>query len=122
MKKILFFLVSLLHVLIWCFVLGAFINPNFARINVLYVVPLIFILHSILPFHMLESLKTKMYPTTHTQKFDEFKKQTHIPHWFDIIKESCEKWCTFNPLSPQGMLVFGLVTSIYSMKIAHKAL
>lgn len=121
MKSVLFFIVSLIHVLIWGFVLIAFTNPTLAKINVLYVIPFIYVIHTILPFHILESAKKNMYPTTHSQKFDEFKKQTVIPHYFDKLNAHLE-WCTFNPLSPQGMLVFGLITSIYSIKISNTKL
>lgn len=121
-KQCSFFLLSLLHIIIWVFVLFAFINPTLARINVLYVIPLIFILHTCCPFHILNKAKENMYPNSHEQRFNDIQKQLVLPEWFQILSKQLETRCTFNPLSPQGMLVLGLITSIYSMKLNHVAL
>jgi hypothetical protein len=53
-----FIFICLIHILIWIFVLLAFLNKKLAYINIIYIIPIIYILH-ILPFHILINIKKK---------------------------------------------------------------
>ena len=113
----LFILLAVIHIIIWMFVMLAFINPTTARINVYYVIPIIYLLQ-ILPFHIIVSLKKKVYNDDKLRKTNENEvaKYLFIPYLFNKAREFFDKFSIFNPLSPQGMLIFGLITSIYRLK------
>lgn len=115
--NILFILLCIIHVIIWIFVMLAFINKSTAFINVYYVIPIIYILH-ILPFHLIVSLKKNIYKDENIMTENENKvlKSLIIPDLFIQARNFFEKFSFFNPLSPQGMLIFGLITSIYRLK------
>jgi hypothetical protein len=99
------------------FVMLAFINKSTAFINVYYVIPIIYILH-ILPFHLIVSLKKNIYNDENIMTENENKvlKSLIIPDLFIKARNFFEKFSFFNPFSPQGMLIFGLITSIYRLK------
>lgn len=118
MKEVLFFLVSVAHILIWAFVLLAFINPKTAKINAYFVVPAIYIIH-LLPFHLLSWAKDSLYPDSSEARFDGIKSALVIPAIYDKVQTSLGNYCMFNPLSPQGMLIFGLITSIYAIHLSE---
>jgi hypothetical protein len=67
-----------------------------------------------LPFHILVESKKKIYKNNYLEKEDEFYNSSFIGY---IIKfqRFLEKKCFCNPLSPQGMLIFGALTSGYSI-------
>ena len=113
----LFIILCIIHITVWVFVLLAFLNPITAYYNVYYVIPMIYVLH-ILPFHILVSLKKKIYSDDKEKKAKEdlVSKLLVIPYIFNKIKDFFNKFSYFNPLSPQGMLIFGLITSIYKLK------
>ena len=112
--NIIFVFLCVFHIFIWSFILLAFINLKSAYINVYLIVPLIYILH-MLPFHILMKLKNHIYKNEATM----IKKQETISNWliipgiFDKLSKYLERKCTFSPLSPQGMLLFGIITSIF---------
>ena len=117
----LFIILCIIHILIWAFVLLAFLNPKTAYYNVYYVIPIIYIVH-ILPFHIIVSLKKKIY----TDDNEEIEKESTvnkfliIPYLFTNIQKFFKKYSFYSPLSPQGMLIFGLITSIYKLTKVHK--
>ena len=111
--KIIFFILCLFHVLIWIFCLLAFTNKEMAYYNIYYMIPCIYILH-ILPFHMLVTLKKNIYPDTYKIKINLFYKYIFLDKYFKF-KDILDNYCTFNPLSPQGMMCFGLITCIYKL-------
>ena len=108
---------NLVHISIWMFVLLAFVNKKTAMINILYVIPVIYVLH-ILPFHIITKGKEYLCPHTHEEKFEVIKKVLLFPHWFEQIQHLF-KHSSQNPLSVQGMLIFGALTSAY--RLLHKA-
>ena len=114
--NILFIILCIIHIVIWAFIMLAFINPTTAYYNVYYVIPLIYLVQ-ILPFHIIVSLKKHIYGDDNTRKEQEkeVSKYLIIPYLFMKAREFFNKFAYFNPLSPQGMLIFGLITSIYRL-------
>lgn len=120
MKQLLFNIVVIIHILIWAFVLFAFLNPTLAKINVFYVIPLIYIVHTLFPFHIICKVKEELYPEEHNQKEEDIDKLLIVPHHFKNISSTLDEHCFCNPISPQGMLVLGMITSVYTLKFSNK--
>jgi hypothetical protein len=114
MDKIFIFL-WILHISIWVYVLLAFLNKTTALYNVFFVVPFIYIIQ-ILPFHILEKLKKNIYNNDKIRLENQeiIRKILIFPYLFEQLSLFFDK-SYFNPLSPQGMLVFGLLTSIHTL-------
>jgi len=111
-KVILFTLVALIHIIIWVFVLLAFINIKTASINLYFVIPLIYILH-VLPFHIIVTMKKNMYPHTWEHKASTIEDNLFIVNYFRRIQIYCDKHCFQSPFSAQGMLIFGALSSAF---------
>ena len=77
----LFIILCIIHIFIWAFVLLAFLNPKTAYYNVYYVIPIIYIVH-ILPFHIIVSLKKKIY----TDDNEEIEKENTEEDIFKLFK------------------------------------
>ena len=107
-----FVLLCIVHTLIWVFVLGAFLNKDCAYYNVYLVIPIIYIVH-ILPFHVLVTLKEKADPENYKIHEEEVYEQMVVPKYFKLTMAKLDGFCFANPLSPQGMLIFGLLSSIF---------
>jgi uncharacterized membrane protein (DUF4010 family) len=107
-----FEVLCIVHVLVWVFVLTAFVNKDMAYYNVYFVIPFIYIVH-ILPFHILITLKKKFDPENYKIHEEEFYNTLVIPKLFRNVTSKLEKLCFASPLSTQGMLIFGLLTSIF---------
>jgi hypothetical protein len=112
---LIFIIVSLLHIIIWIFVLLAFVNAKTAYINLYYIIPLIYISH-LLPFHTLSELKRILNPEKCKKDNKDFEDNTIIVSMFKKIKKILKKNCFRNPFSIQGMLIFGAITSAYRIK------
>jgi hypothetical protein len=110
-----FILLCLVHYIIWIFVLLAFLNKKTAEINLYYVIPFIYIIH-ILPFHIILEAKKSIYGSEYGSYSSDMDYVTILPTLFFNIKDNLFKNSFFNPLSPQGMLVFGAITSAYTLK------
>jgi hypothetical protein len=117
-NKVFLTIVCLFHILIWMFVMFAFINVNAAKINIYIVIPFIYVLH-ILPFHVLIEIK-KNLSNTWKDYDDKILKNIGFPFYFVELQKKLEKYCFFSPISPQGMLIFGLISSIYSLNFYNK--
>lgn len=113
----LFIILCIIHILIWTFVLFAFINETTAYYNVYYVIPFIYLIQ-ILPFHIIVSLKSKIYRDDEERhnKEDEVGNKLILPGLFKKLSNFFDNFSFYNPISPQGMLIFGLITSIYRLK------
>lgn len=110
----LFLLICLFHIFIWVFVLLGFIWKSTATINVFFVIPLIYIVH-ILPFHLLIESKKRLQGEdweVDAQRIDEY---LYIPYYFGKFQKGLEQYCFQSPLSPQGMLILGLLLSSYRL-------
>lgn len=94
----------------------AFLNKTTAEFNIKYFIPLLYILH-ILPFHVIIILKKQIYTNNKIKENQEkIYDKLIFPRIFFIIKSKLDTFVTFNPLSPQGMMIFGLITSYYKLK------
>ena len=111
--NIIFIVLALIHVLIWAFVLLAFIDKRLARINLLYVIPIIYLLH-IFPFHFINSAKESIYPNDWEDRANNLEKNMIIPYLFKQIVNFFN-FSFMNPFSAQGMLIFGAITSGYRL-------
>ena len=112
----LFIIFSTIHIFVWVFVLFAFLNKKSAYFNLNYFIPFIYILH-IFPFHVLTKLKQQIYePIELEEKGKTLDSLFIFPRVFKNIQTKLNTYCTFSPISPQGMLIFGLISSYYSIK------
>jgi hypothetical protein len=109
-----FEILCIAHVLIWTFVILAFLNKNLAYYNIYYVVPLIYLIH-ILPFHIIKKLKEKCDPVNFKIHEESFYEILIIPKLFKDSAKKLEDYCFASPISPQGILIFGLITSLFSL-------
>ncbi len=99
-----------IHILIWIVVLGGFISKEIAYLNIKFLIPIIFISH-ILPFHTLTKIKTIIEPIDTRAKINKFEHDLFITRIFHYVKDTYFKDSFQNPLSPQGMLIIGSITS-----------
>ena len=111
-KIVLFNLIALIHILIWAFILFAFMNINTASVNLFLIIPAIYILN-ILPFHIINIIKNKMYPNDWEEKASKVENCIFIVKYFRKMQEYTDKHCFESPVSPQGMLIFGALSSAY---------
>ena len=112
LKLIIFNLIAIIHLLIWVFVLFGFVNINTAWVNLFIIVPVIYILH-ILPFHIIQKTKEKMYRDDWKVKVDRVENSVFVVKYFNKLSTYCNKHCFASPISPQGMLIFGALSSAY---------
>ena len=110
----LFELVSIVHILVWLFIVFAWTNIEAARLNLFYVVPMVYILH-ILPVHLFTEMKKRMRPESWEQDDKNVQGMVIFPRAYDALLTFFQK-CTYNPLSPQGMLILGAITSAWALR------
>ena len=79
-----------------------------------YVIPFIFIIH-ILPFHIINNLKHSLYCSNWLNKAKAIENFLFIGFFFRFGKKLFKKSFA-SPLSPQGMLILGLILSSYKLK------
>lgn len=103
------------HVLVWTFVLGAWLHPAAAAANVTLVIPTIYVMHAALPFHVLKELKARVRPGSWRRDNEELMDAWIVPGMLKRVQAYLKKRCYKSPLSPQGMLVFGALTSCWSL-------
>lgn len=117
MTNIIFSFLAIIHYLIWVFVLLAFLNIKLANINLFIVIPLIYILH-IFPFHIIEKAKenTINNEQERNQELNNINKGFIIPYYFIRLQKTLEEKCFCSPISPQGLLIFGALSSAYVLK------
>ncbi len=113
--KPIFILVCTIHIVVWMIVLVSFLNETLAYYNLYYFIPFIYLIH-MLPFHILTTMEKKIYPNSYKEKFDKIKKYSIVGELYEKLNKKLN-FCFFNPLSPQGMLIFGAISSAYKLKI-----
>lgn len=111
LKMTLFYTLCIIHVVVWLFVMFAFLNNQYARINLYYIIPLIYILHT-LPFHILIQSKKHLVGENMEEEQDKFLSNIHLK-WATDLQKYLEEKCFFSPLSAQGMMIFGALSSSY---------
>ena len=109
----LFLLVSLFHMAVWLFILFAFLTKKTAYFNIFYLIPFIYVLH-VLPFHILCKMEESMYPDDYKERFDRVGGYIGVIPLYKKLEKLCEN-TTYSPISPQGMLIFGAITSAYAL-------
>ena len=116
-------LLIIIHIGIWLFVVfGGYFKASYAKINVLILIPFIYIAH-ILPFHMIIETKLHIikneseYINNNTPSIKILENEEHkyiIPFYFDKVKNMFgNSFC--NPLTPQGLLILGFIINTYLM-------
>ena len=117
-KTIVFEFTALFHLVIWGVVLFASFCPDIriTEFTVYILIPFIYLVH-ILPFHIIEETKKSLIP--------DKKQRTDQVNWIesryilpDIVKRmgSYFKNSFANPLSPQGLLILGMILGVYRLK------
>lgn len=96
-----------LHIFFWIFVVTAWIFPETALFNILVLIPLIYLIH-ILPQHPLNAAEDALCS-------DLFIKKNKDKGSFEKFIRKTEEFCTYSPLTYQGFLIFGFITSILSL-------
>jgi len=105
-----FKLYDFLTMLFWSFMLVAWIFPETALFNILILLPCVYIIH-ILPFHPFEIVKNDLCP----EELKDSKKNGTTKGTVTGFQDKLNKFCTFSPISHQGLMLFGLITSILSL-------
>jgi len=133
--SITYMFITIIHNLFWLFVILAFYNKKLAYFNLYIVIPVTYVTH-ILPFHILERLKEIVKdkdmkeisnkPPNDTapssdnkpadKSLDDKYKSNIIVRTYIDIKTNVDSYCFANPFSPQGMLIFGAISSAYALK------
>ena len=113
--------VQLVHGLVWIFIGTAFFNKRLAYINLYYLIPLTYL--SYLVFHGCVLKVAEEASATGATPDEKRKNIDTTIHKMNPLKESWNKTidhlkqsCCYNPLSPQGILLFGVITSAYRLK------
>lgn len=99
--------IETLHGFFWTFVITAWIFPQTALFNVLVLIPLVYFIH-MLPQHPLNVLEKEICP-------DLYKDKQKKKGGFDQFAKKAERFCTYSPITYQGFLIFGFITSIISL-------
>jgi len=110
-----FVLLSVVHVLIWAFVLFAFFNKKTATINLYYIIPIIYILH-IFPIHLINHLKERQYPDDWEDRANKLLDYMIFPGVFVKCQRFLDDYSFANPIGAQGMLIFGALTCAYRLR------
>ena len=67
-----------------------------------------------LPFHILTRIKEIVEPENTSDKIKNFESKNELVVLTNKVKDKFNNSFA-NPMSPQGLLIFGLITSIYSL-------
>lgn len=100
LNMIIYYILALLHIIIWIFVIFAFVNKKLAKFNLKILIPIIYILQ-ILPLHILNTVKKHVNKNSEEDNIN-IEKAIGFYYIKNIFSDSFQ-----NPLSPQGMLVLG---------------
>lgn len=97
------------------FVLFAFYSKGTARINLYFVIPVVYLLH-IFPFHFGNALKAALLPTSWQQESEKINQSIPLVSQFTTVQKILSTYCFASPVSPQGMLLFGAISSAYALR------
>jgi hypothetical protein len=113
-----FVLLYLFHVLLWVFVMLAGLSSHTPLVlaNVCFIA-FVYLVHAALPMHVLEEGKRSLIPDDCVRK----EKQATLdrwfvaPHYFVKLQNFFARHSFQSPLSPQGMLILGLLVTFSSL-------
>ena len=103
---------AIVHLAIWAFVLLAFVNKRAARFNVTRLIPLVYVAH-MLPFHVLTETKREACGEDWESVDDSVVDALVLPRVFKQAQAYAAAHCFASPISPQGMLLFGALSSAW---------
>ena len=108
-NEILYNIIQFIHVYIWIFTLFAWLCKTTALVNILIVIPIIYITQ-ISPWCLPNKIKSMLCP-------DKYKKNIENGGNQPVAKfrEKVQKFSAFNPLSYQGMLILSYITCVFSL-------
>ena len=107
------------HVAVWVFVLLAWVHTGTALWNLRVVVPAIYVIHALMP-HPILLLKKTVDPLRWKERQANFESALVLPKLIRLAKEHLFPHAFASPLSPQGMLILGCLTSSYRLHGAVK--
>lgn len=113
-RYFIFVIFALIHIIVWLFVIFAFLNQKTAYYNLYYVIPSIFVMH-MLPFHFINTFKESLYPSNWKERSEDVAKSLIIGYLYKFITYIFSNSFA-SPMSPQGMLILGSILSSYSLK------
>ena len=104
-----YYILSCIHVLIWLFVVFAFINKETAKINITYLIPIIYI-WQIFPVHLINKTKCDLNKNCEEDNTNIIKGIGfyYLKEFFNFSFE--------NPLSAQGLMILGAILSYYKIQ------
>ena len=115
LKPIAFYSICLLHIAVWVFIILAFLNKETATLNLYYVIPIVYVIH-VLPIHVLNETKKNIYNSDWKKRVNDVSDALVIPAAFVKLQDQLESKCFASPMSPQGLLIFGAISSAWSLK------
>ncbi len=117
-------IVEIVHLLIWILIFASFFNRKLARINLFYIIPVVYISH-ILPFHTLCKLKDILSEEEsdknnvvdgETVKQEEKKLMDRIHD----IRVNLGEGAYIPPFTAQGMVLLAGILSVYTLDVCDK--
>lgn len=116
---------AVVHALFWSFVLFAWTNPTWARLNVFYVIPVLYILH-LLPFHVIQHTERGLMDGSEQKRKrvqdDVWKLAAPHLYFTEGWVAGMNKHCFQSPVSVQGVMLFSLMSSIFALYPEQKNL
>ena len=58
-------------------------------------------------------MKQNIYPETYNIEIEKTHKILFIPYYFEKIQSHLDTKCTFSPISPQCLMIFGALSSAF---------
>jgi uncharacterized protein YhhL (DUF1145 family) len=117
-KVLAFEFAALVHLVIWGVVLFASFCPDIriTEFTVYILIPFIYLVHT-LPFHIIEETKKSLVPDEkqRTEQVNGIESRYILPDILKWLSSYFEKSFA-NPLSPQGMLILGMILGVYRLK------
>ena len=110
-NDILFYFIMLLHLFIWLFVLfSGLISIEYAKINILYVIPVIYLSYIIFNDCLLNKFE-----------FNMINSDGNIPT-LDVYNMNKRLFQNSfqNPLSAHGMLILGFIVGVYTIEYKNR--
>lgn len=115
-------IIWIIHILLWVYVIIGpfFVSKKMAKINLFIILPMIYLIHTILPRHFLNYLKGKAAGAKNTQEENQavndqekwIRSNTPMGYWFSM-RDGINKWSAYDPLGAQGMVILAFIINVY---------